>query len=177
MSRFIHSGSSYSTAARTFILAACFLLWFSVPALADGGDGSELVSIINGTRNGFATLLKVVLLISASGAFVFAAYQLMSGNKEAAKRMILWIVGLAIGYLVIGALQKSSAGGAGGGTGDFGGFKLLVKGVIQSLLCIVAMFTVVKAVISVIHGEQGASRNLFKWFVVVMVGFTLVSAV
>ena len=140
-------------------------------------DSGGLATLIDNVRHALMKLCKVILLIGSGGAFFFAVYNLIEGDNQGAKRFGIWLLGLLIGFLVLQSFGNLAVEADAGKLGDFANVKMTVKSVLISLLCIVAMVTVVQKVFQLINGEKEGGRQLFKWFAVSLVGFTLLNII
>ena len=164
-------------------VSVLFMMCFVQDAFAFGmvaaSGGSELASTILGVRNALFKILKGILILAGAGSLAFSIYNLMEGNREAAKRLGIWFVGLLIGFIIISIFKNLGASTAAGSlqAGGFASTKYTVKSTIEAVLIIVCMVTSVRGVITVINGEQGGSRQLFKWFAVSLIGFAILGAV
>jgi len=141
-------------------------------------SGNGLVNIFGTTQRVLTRVLQLILILGASGALFFAVYNLMEGDPQGAKRFAIWFVGLAIGLLVVYIFGKANMSyGSGQSAGSFSSLKAALKSVLGSMLIMVSMITVVQKVFQVVNGEKEGGRQLFKWFVVSVVGQMLISII
>lgn len=180
-----HSSIFSGTVARHALPLLALLLLNCIPVLAqDSGwyssTGNGFVTVVSQIRTGMVGVLKAVLILGSAGALFFAVYNVMEGEPQGAKRFIIWMVGLLIGFIVVqafgtGNLSRMSSGGL--DAGSFGDFKIAIRDILVILLAIVSMVTVVQKVFQLINGEKEGGRQIFKWFVVSLVGQLLLYVV
>ena len=160
-----------------------FFIVSSVDCFAEAGwyekTGESFVNVVNRLRSGISAVARVLMLIGSAGALVFAIINLMEGEREGAKRFMIWLVGLLIGFIAISILKdgpilpnRDVSNGAGSGVSSF---ISPMRSLMSVLLYIVAIITVVSKVFQVINGEKDGGRQLFKWFVVTLVGMVLLN--
>ena len=171
-------------AARLALPVLAFLFLTCLPAFADDGwyssSGSSFVDVVENIRTGIGRILKIILLIGSAGALAFAVYNMMEGEPQGAKRFMIWMVGLLIGFVfihVLGTMATPSGTGSAAKAGSFSELKYTVKNILMILLAIVAMVTVIQKVFQLINGEKEGGRQLFKWFSVSTAGFAILSVI
>lgn len=166
-------------AVRILFLTVLGLFLFSCfDAAAQWYDdtGRGLVNVVLNVRLSMTKVLKVILLLGSSGALFFTVYSIMDGDQQGVKRFAVWLVGLVLGFVLINVLGNvntpedfSNSASA----GSFSSIKNTLKSVLSILLMVVSMVTVVQKVFQLINGEKEGGRQIFKWFVVSIVGLVL----
>ncbi len=141
---------------------------FTVPLAGDAAG------LITGAAESIRKLLRIVLAVSALASLVFAAYHMTKGEKDAANKMILLVIGFSIGTAFLSGLKIKTASGGGGEyfSGTFG----LVKSVLSAALSVVMMFSLVPNIIKVMQGDSQSLRKVITWAVVGSFGIGLLSS-
>lgn len=168
------------TARILFLTVLALFLFSSVDGFAQSwyeNAGGGLSGIIDGLRNVLMKFCKAVLLLGSGGALVFAIYNIIDGDSQGAKRFMIWLFGLLLGFVLLQLLGNATVSASAGKMSDFAGVKGTVKSLLMSLLCVVSMVTVVQKVFQLINGEKEGGRQLFKWFAVSLVGFALMNVI
>lgn len=128
-------------------------------------------------------LLQVVLGLGAMISLIVVVYQLMGGQPESAKKLMVYVIILSLGFIFLSAVSRFGATQGAAITNDYkshGGFGheyLVAKSVLSVLLSIVCMVTLVVTVIQVISGEQDGARKALRWVGISSAGVALLSAV
>lgn len=153
-----------------FVLA--FLCLFAgagfMPAYAAGGTGiSSLASTLR-------TLLMIVISISGGVSLIFAVLHMTKGERDAASKMLLLVIGAAVGVGILAVIPTKNFSGF-NETETLGGIRSQVAGLLQCGLCMVAMITLTTNAIKVMQGDQQAARKFFTWLAVSSVGIALLS--
>ena len=173
------AGTGWRTGSMVMLSVLFLLLASSQDLFAQGSwyedTGGGFTGIIDRIRTALVGTCRVILLIGSGGALFFAIYNIIDGDTQGAKRFGIWLVGLLIGFIVLRVLGNVQMTAKTGSLSDFASVKYTVKSLLLSLLCVVSMVTVIQKVFQLINGEKEGGRQLFKWFAVSIVGFTLLN--
>ncbi len=140
-------------------------------------------ALINNARSSLYNLLRIVLGLGAMVSLIVVIYQLMGGQPESAKKLMSYVVILALGFIFLsvvsqfGVVQGADIYSDHNANGGFGHEYTVAKGVLSILLSIVCMVTLVVTVIQVISGEQDGARKALRWVAISSAGVALLSAV
>lgn len=72
--------------------------------------GSELCGEIRKVITALGGILKVLMLIGASGSLVIVVVKMLKGERESAEHLLYWLVGFAVGVVILSALLKVYGG-------------------------------------------------------------------
>jgi hypothetical protein len=144
------------------------------------GKGLELVLVLGNIRNILLRILNLFLLIAGLITLLTALINFISGENSGVKRMLLWGIGLLLGFGLLSVFAShggnySPSGGALSRAGDFNSIKQLVGGVLSVLLSIVSMVSCAVVSIHVMKGEKDGIEKLLKWFVISVIGMVLLN--
>lgn len=169
-----------------FIIALLTVFLFSSTDVLAAGDKwydydglHGLNAVLGGIGQAVSNFLKVILVLGAGGAAVFAVIEIMNGDQASAKRFFVWFAGTVLGFIILSVLDRMGFAVMPGSKAPDGfspyydGLKMLMR----TALLIVMSVTCIQKIIMVVNGEKEGSRNLFKWFVVSLIGLVLISAV
>ena len=90
---------------------ACMLTALLAPviAFAQGGDGTQILSQVHSGLTGMGgTLIQVAQALLAVGGvviFVVVVYDLLKGEREGATKVGKFLIGIALGYVILEALK------------------------------------------------------------------------
>ena len=84
-----------------------------IPALAKGGSVNYGNDLLDQTRQGLSGMLdnitKVSMVLLGIGGIVIlvvVVYDVIKGERDAASKLGKWLIGIAIGFLLMYALQQ-----------------------------------------------------------------------
>jgi len=98
----------FKSSVRYFAVGLCALLCRAQGLLAqsaDGGAWSEATEGVLSLYSGMAKLLRAVILIGALVVLADIIIKLMSGDKDSARRLLWWLFGLVIGFVMLELLS------------------------------------------------------------------------
>lgn len=98
----------FKSSVRYFAVGFCALLCRAQGLLAqsaDGGAWSEATEGVLSLYSGMAKLLRAVILIGALVVLADIIIKLMSGDKDSARRLLWWLFGLVIGFVMLELLS------------------------------------------------------------------------
>lgn len=98
----------FKSSVRYFAVGLCALLCRAQGLLAqsaDGGAWSEATEGVLSLYSGMAKLLRAVILIGALVVLADIIIKLMSGDKDSARRLLWWLFGLVIGFVLLELLS------------------------------------------------------------------------
>lgn len=172
-----------SDTGRAFLPFLCLLVFFFISessAFAAGNDSEgygSFFELVSDFQSNLISLTKVIIFLSAGFSLMMLGWAIMSGERESLKRFGVWTIGLVIGFAVLSFLGRVTPKSDVMNAENFNTLRGSVFSFISILLNIVCIITVAGRVIQIINGEKEGGRQLFKWFVVTVIGFTLLSGV
>ena len=135
-------------------------------------DGSsKLGEAVWGIRDALLKFLKVLMGLASLGALVLAIYNLYVGESGGAKRLFMWMAGLAVGTTllsVVGGINPEVTSG-----GGFAGLQGLIAELLEAVLCVICMITLAVVSIHIMNGEKDGFQKLIRWFLVSSIGLVL----
>lgn len=141
-----------------------------------GVNNSVITQAINTFRVGFGRLLQVVMGLGAIVTLVLIVYKMMRGDRESLPKMAMWVLGFAVGLALLSILANQQLNvSAGKHHGEFGAYQLLLANSFISLLMIVAMFSLVSVVRSIMKGDYEGLDKFFKWMLTCCAGMNLIA--
>ncbi len=168
---------------RAFLPFLCLLvfLFISESSVFAAGSDSEgygsFFELVSDFQSKLIFLTKIIIILSGGFSLTMLGWAVMSGEKESLKRFGVWVIGLIIGFAVLSFLGRVTPDSDVQNAQNFNTLRGFVFSFISILLNIVCIITVAGRVIQIINGEKEGGRQLFKWFVVTVIGFTLLSGV
>lgn len=89
------------------------VIYFLVALLKKGGrndfpTGEEVAGLFTPYRTGLAGFLQVLLLIIGAVTLGVATYHVLQGDREAAKKYFVWIVVMALGFILLNIISSLS---------------------------------------------------------------------
>lgn len=177
---------------RRLTVCLLILVFLFIPQLGYCGgyetvDTSKAVDMILRLRHSLATFLKFILAFGAIITLVLAMMTMMQGDSSAAKRFFMWVAGLIIGIFFLEFMEK--IGGYPNpennkiyaenfdGLETFSNIKLLIRGILSSVLCMISMVVLTINVIHFMKGDREGLEKLQKWLIYSVAGIGLLSAV
>lgn len=169
---------------RTLVLCLALTALASLPVQAqefvavDGfSGGGGMAAKLASMTGSVVKLLRVLLGIGALAAIAFITIKVMGGDREAPRKYVWWVVGLAYGLTMLSVLNGLVGKAAGAsGKGSFGAFHGEVKGVVMVLLCYACMFALVKGLYAVMRGHSESMQTTFGWTLTTVLAMTVISA-
>ena len=95
---------------------ACMMLAFAaVPMALAQTDDSVSQAILNGTEQGLQGIvpgiirvLKIIVIIGGAISLLLVVFNIIQGERDAAKKAGWWLVGLVLGFIVLTLLGNVS---------------------------------------------------------------------
>lgn len=144
---------------------------------------NDLNGRLEQVRDQLYGLLCAVLGIAALVLLAVSAFSMMGGDQGAAKRLLVWGVGLAVSFGVLFVFRNLSGGfltdshGTDASGTAFASIRVAVGSALTILLEIVSMVATVLAGVHLMRGERDGAERFLKTLLVGVVGITLLNVI
>lgn len=93
---------------RIFVVSLVALFFFASGLAAQDADGGAWAEATEGVMSvyaGMAKLMKGIILIGGIVVLGDIIIKVMAGEREAARKLLWWLIGLAFGFIMIEVLE------------------------------------------------------------------------
>lgn len=142
-------------------------------------ETASLGSIVGTIRTVSASILKIIMIMGAALGTTLGVFHMMKGDKEGVTKLFLMAFGCGIGFALLTLLQgmgKDVGSLASTTEAGLGELKGAVKGLLETALSIVCMFTLTGVIYQMVTGTQDSSKKLFGWALTSAIGLMVLQA-
>lgn len=136
-------------------------------------ETASLGSIVGTIRTVSASILKIIMIMGAALGTTLGVFHMMKGDKEGVTKLFLMAFGCGIGFALLTLLQgmgKDVGSLASTTEAGLGELKGAVKGLLETALSVVCMFTLTGVIYQMVTGTQDSSKKLFGWALTSAIG-------